>query len=111
MGGKQTMAEVCLDLEGSPYSSLDPALYFKDVAMREESHCTGINARNVDRTRFALCDVACPFEHHGEVFWVIKKDPEVVCVRGDSGLRRIAEIRSRVLNLHLRSIPSGARPL
>jgi len=68
--------------------SLDPALYFNYGAMREETHCTGINARNADQTRFALCEVAYPFEH-GEVFWVSKKDPEVVC---EGAIRACAEI-------------------
>jgi hypothetical protein len=79
VGSKQTGAEVCLDLEGIfPVNSLDPASYFNDVAMREESHCTGINARNADRTGFALCDIS----FRTEVFWASKKNPEVVCVWG-----------------------------
>ena len=56
--------------------------------MGEESHCAGINARNPDRTGFALCDVAYPFEH-GEVFWVSEKDPQVMCVWGNSGMGRV----------------------
>ena len=55
-------------------SSLDLALYFNDVTMREESCRTEANTRDVNRTGFALCDVAYPFEH-GEVFWVSKKYP------------------------------------
>jgi len=56
--------------------------------MREEPHGVGINARKADRTGFALCNVAYPFER-GEVFWVSKKDPQVMCVWGDSGMGKI----------------------
>ena len=109
VGGKQTGAEVCLDLEGIfPVNSLDPASYLNDVAMREESHCTGINARNADRTGFALCDVAYPFEH-GEVFWISKKDPEVVRVWGNSGMRRVNRGNTITrLEFAFALMPSGA---
>jgi hypothetical protein len=58
-------------------------LHFSDLAGREESHWTGIYSRHADRTGFALCDVAYPFEL-AEVFWVSEKDPKVMCVWRDS---------------------------
>lgn len=89
VGGKKTGAEVCLNLESIlPVHSLDPALYFNDVPMREESHFASIDGRNANRTGFALCNVAYPFEV-GEVFWISKNDPNVMRVWGDSGMRRV----------------------
>lgn len=89
MGGKQTGAEVCLNLKGIlPVHSFDPALYFNDVAMREESHCTCINGRNADRTGFALCDVAYLLELR-EFIRVSEKYPEVMRIWGDSGMCRV----------------------
>ena len=42
VGGKQSRAEVCLDLEGIlPVHSLDLALYFNDVAMRAHMRLLG----------------------------------------------------------------------
>ena len=39
-----------------------------------------INARNADQTGFTLYNMAYLFEHGEEVFWVSKKDPEMVYI-------------------------------
>src|SRR6267142_1766227 len=56
---EEAASQVSLDLEGIlPLHRLDPALHVNEVALGEESHSLGFNARNADGTGFTLHDMA-----------------------------------------------------